>query len=149
MRRLCTKEPCHNLSVRRLCARKPCRNLSVRRLCGAKYRRGKITVSGKHSRWLCPAAPPETKTGAHAGRPFSFTFYITAESESSCSAVFIVHLVYSMCQIFSLVFPVLFSVPATGMRRLRIRDANCFLPNKQNPSSPSVHASFRRSRGAN
>ena len=54
-----------------------------------------------------------------------------------------------MCQIFSLVFPVLFSVPATGMRHLRIRDANCFLPNKQNPSSPSVHASFRRSRGAN
>ena len=46
------------LSVRRLCARKPCRNLSVRRLCGAKYRRGKITVSGKHSRWLCPAALP-------------------------------------------------------------------------------------------
>ena len=54
-----------------------------------------------------------------------------------------------MCQIFSLVFPVLFSVPATGMRRLRRRGAYCFLPNKQNSSSPSVHASFRRSRGAN
>ena len=54
-----------------------------------------------------------------------------------------------MCQIFSLVFPVLFSVPATGMRRLRRRGAYCFLPNKQNSSSPSLHASFRRSRGAN
>ena len=54
-----------------------------------------------------------------------------------------------MCQIFSLVFPVLFSVPATGMRRLRRRGAYCFLPNKQNSSSPSLHASFRRSRCAN
>ena len=54
-----------------------------------------------------------------------------------------------MCQIFSLVFPVLFSVPATGMRRLRRRCAYCFLPNKQNSSSPSLHASFARSRDAN
>ena len=54
-----------------------------------------------------------------------------------------------MCQIFSLVFPVLFSVPATGMRRLRRRGAYCFLPNKQNPSSPSLHASFAHSRDAN
>ena len=54
-----------------------------------------------------------------------------------------------MCQIFSLVFPVLFSVPATDMRRLRRRGAYCFLPNKQNLSSPSLHASFAHSRGAN
>ena len=54
-----------------------------------------------------------------------------------------------MCQIFSLVFPVLFSVPATGMRRLRRRGAYCFLPNKQNSSSPSLHASFAHSRDAN
>lgn len=51
------------------------------------------------------------KTGIHAGRPFSFTFYITAESESSYSAISIVHLVYSMCQIFSSSSPVLFLVP--------------------------------------
>ena len=54
-----------------------------------------------------------------------------------------------MCQIFSLVFPVLFSVPATGMPRLRRRGTYCFLPNKQNPSSPSLHASFAHSRDAN
>lgn len=88
------------------------------------------------SRVLC------AKTGVHAGRPFSFTYYITAESESSYSAVSIVHLVYSMCQIFSSSSPVLFLVP--GACAAGTQTAPC--RTNKNASSPSTYASFARSR---
>ena len=45
---------------------------------------------------------------------FTFTFYITAELESNTSATFILTLVYSICQTFSVGFPVLFSVRERG-----------------------------------
>ena len=88
------------------------------------------------SRVLC------AKTGVHAGRPFSFTYYITAESESSYSAVSIVHLVYSMCQIFSSSSPVLFLVP--GACAAGTQTAPC--RTNKNASSPSTYVSFARSR---
>ena len=85
------------------------------------------------------------KTGVHAGRPFSFTYYITAESESSYSAVSIVHLVYSMCQIFSSSSPVLFLVP--GACPAGTQTAPC--RTNKNASRPSTYASFARCRDAN
>ena len=75
-------------------------------------------------------------------QPLSFTYYITAESESSYSAVSIVHLVYSMCQIFSSSSPVLFLVP--GACAAGTQTAPC--RTNKNASSPSTYASFARSR---